>query len=110
MNEWRNGRTHTLFYSLKHLRLPLPRHHVQAQSPQCGLDPSHSDSGCSPFEKLNGGPFGRVKWGPQEKNMLSSAQLLQSQSQRRRLARWCNGRRRAAAALAEEESSSAQPY
>lgn len=36
-------------------------------SPHCGLDPSHSDSDCSPFEKLNRGPFGRVKWGPQEK-------------------------------------------
>lgn len=29
--------------------------HVGAPSPQRGLDPSHSDSGCSPFEKLNEG-------------------------------------------------------
>ena len=112
MNGWRNGCTHTLFVSLKHLLLPLPHHHVRAQSAQCGLDPSHSDSGRSPFEKLNRGLFGRVKWGPQKekKNKLSSALLLQSQSQRRRLACWCNGRRRAGTALAKEESSSAQPH
>lgn len=81
--------------------------HVGAPSPQRSLDPSHSDSGCSPFEKLNQG-WG---WGTEggllaelneafrkkkktkkkrerkKENMLSSAQLPQSQSQRRRLAR-----------------------
>jgi len=38
-------------------------------SPQCGLDRPSGDSGCSPFEKLDAGPFfGRVKRrGPQDR-------------------------------------------
>lgn len=49
---------------------------IISRSAVCGLDPSHSDSGCSPFEKLNSREGGGWRWWRWKRLELAAAREL----------------------------------
>lgn len=57
---------------------PPPATTCERRVSQCGLDPSHSDSGCSPFEKLNeegGGALAELNEAPRKEKKKKHAEL-----------------------------------